>query len=95
MIAIVQRVERPAMLMREIKDARERGILKTETHSRRIDMGSNANDRVHQLIEQPAVRNDQVTARRPMQEFMQSLAGPQEERPIAFSFSGASGAKAK
>ena len=49
--AIVQGIDRPAMLVRKIGHAGESGILKTKPHSRGIDMGSNTNDGVHQLIQ--------------------------------------------
>ena len=46
-------------------------------------MGSNANDRIHQLVEQATVRNNQVASCRPPQKAMQRLTCTQEECPIA------------
>jgi hypothetical protein len=49
--AVIDSVNGPAMLMWKINDPRKGGILKTEAHTGGINMGRDADDRVHQLIE--------------------------------------------
>ena len=52
MRAIIQDINYPAMLVREVDHTREGCILETEPHTRRVHMRSNPNDGIHQLIEQ-------------------------------------------
>ena len=84
MSAIVQRINRPAVLIGKIGHTREGRVLETESHTRGIDVRGDANDRIHQLVEQSAVRNNQVTPGGAPQKAVQRLPCPQEEGPIAF-----------
>ncbi len=86
MSAVIHRIDHPAMLMRIINHTRKGCIFKTEAHTRWINMRSNPNDRMHQLIQKSTMRDDQIFSRRLAQELLQSLPGAQEQGPIALPF---------
>src|SRR5690242_11905940 len=83
--AIVQRVDRRSMLVWIINHMRKPGVVRPKAHSGWIDVGRNADDRIHQLIKQTAMRDDQVAPSRPAQKALESLTCPQEESPVAFA----------
>ena len=70
---VIHRIDCPAMLVWIIVRARESGILKTETHARRVNVWGDTNDGVHQLVEQAAMRNNEIASGRSMQQGMQRL----------------------
>src|SRR5687768_14616889 len=82
---VIERFNCPAMLMRLIEHARKRCIVESEAHSRRVGMWRNSNDGMHQLIQQPAMRDNQIAPGRSAQEAMQSLTSAQEQDPVAFA----------
>src|SRR5687767_14488119 len=81
---VIERFNCPAMLMRLIEHARKRCIVESEAHSGGVGMWRNSNDGMHQLIQQPAMRDNQIAPGRSAQEAMQSLASAQKEDPVAF-----------
>jgi len=70
---IVYRVDCPAMLVRKIHHTRKGCVLEAEPHTGWIRVMRNANDGVHQLVEQTAMRNNQVTTRWPFEKGVQRL----------------------
>ena len=75
---VIEGFNRPAMLMRLIKHACKRGILESESHTRGICMWSNADNCMHQLIQQTSMRNNEIATSRSAQKTMQGLARAQE-----------------
>ena len=63
MRVVVEPVNRPAMLIRVIHQLCECSIAKTEACAGIIRLWGHANYRVHELIQQTAMRNDQISCR--------------------------------
>ena len=66
-------VDLPLMGMGAIGQVRKAGILESKTWTAEVGVGRNANDRVHDLVEQPAMRDHQVFARLAPEQTMQGL----------------------
>jgi hypothetical protein len=81
---VVQFINRPAVMEREIMQLGERRILKAETRAGIIRLRDNAHNGVHDLIQQTAMRDDQIPRRLALQQLMQRLPRPQEQFPIPF-----------
>src|SRR5215213_6049324 len=80
--AVIYSVNRPTMLIGKINDAGKRSILKAKPHARWVNMGGNSDDRIHQLVEKPAMGDDQVTTRSSAHKIVQCLTRAQEQSPI-------------
>ena len=82
MSVVIELFYRPAMLMRKIHQLGKSRVAKPEAGARIVRLRRHTQNCMHELIEQAAMRDDQISAGFALDEILQCLTGPQEEFPI-------------
>ena len=81
---VVEFFNRPAMLGWEVKKLGKSRVAKAKADTGIVRLWDAAGDGVHKLIQQPAMRNHQITRRFTFEQVLQCLTRTQEQFPIPF-----------
>ena len=81
---VVDFVDHPAMLVWVVSQLGKSCIFEPEPRPRVVRLREDAHNSMHQLVQQTAVRDDQISGRLALEKIVLSLPRAQEQFPIPF-----------